>query len=133
MGYYTSSDICQNVLVIGEAAFVIDYFETNLHNHDEKLKKWSTLGQWTIKKRGVESGKKKRLYADVFEKEGKSIRIINTSPYEMVDEHWYCVFSDDRSAVEEFLNDFQKEIKESMKYVKDWKKIEDMESLEQTI
>ena len=51
-------------------------------------------------------GKKLRLYADRAVKDGKTVYLVNSSEYSSVGEYWFAVFSEDRSAVEQFLQDF---------------------------
>lgn len=141
MGYHTTSDICFNVLHIGTISMIADFID-NFNENFVGAKSFkdptlTTMGKWTLVKDAAKAGKKKKLYAYKFVKGEFSVFLINSSEYEMVGEHDFNVFSDDRAAVEEFKNDFYPEIKEFMEayfvtgYV--WGKIEDIDSIEQTI
>lgn len=146
MGLHTYSDICQNVYRIGAPVFLINY----LAEESERIEELELLDEngevndylnapllkdkWRINGECVEVGRKKKLFAKEFVAGDKVIHLVNTSPYESVGEHNYVIFSDDRSAVEEFRADFLAEIQEAMSICAyDWNKIEDLDSVEQTL
>lgn len=140
MGLHTYTDICRNVLTIGEAEFLQNYFQTIWENEqdesddpDNDYLNYSTIKDWRLNGEAVDVGKKKKLMAAELVKNDKILYAINTSEYESVGECWYVVFSDDKTAVEEFLKDFYTEIQTERGAAPEWDVIEIIDSVKQTI
>jgi hypothetical protein len=131
MSRHTYSDIVKNVAMLGKFRPMIDLYEDA-----DNIGRDCDLGNgWTIaafayadaafayaEKPMRHEGKRNRLFGDYATKNGKEVCLINTDEYSDVGEHDYAVFSNDRDAVEMFLKDFGLN-----------KKIEDMDSINQTI
>ncbi len=100
MGSYTWSDIVNNVAEIGDLKEISDMF-----NEDEfmPIHGWE-FSPWN--KEDGKAGRKKSLYVDKAIKGTKSVYLLNTSQYANGGDYNFAVFSEDRSAVEEFLKDF---------------------------
>ena len=111
MGHYTYSDICHNVLYLGP---VEELYETITDLEEEDLYEpgCSVMRGWSLSNYNQKCGKDGELYADELSKGDHKVFLINSSYYSHVGEYDYYVFSDDPSAVAEFLNDF-KDLSES--------------------
>src|ERR1035437_5226874 len=100
MGQSTRSAIVKNVALVGGIEGISNHYD----NGDDPN---FNLNGWLISMdSGIAAGRKQSLYVDLAIKGELKVFILNTSQYACVGEFDFAVFSDDRSAVEEFLKDF---------------------------
>jgi len=104
MGRSTNSDIAENVAVIGDIESISSIFNDDFDDETTIVVNGWKVSQWQDGE--IMSGRKKWLYADSASKGDKHISLINSSEYSNVGEYDFVVFSNDRSAVEVFLKDF---------------------------
>jgi len=89
---------------------------------------------WTAVTNMGTYGKRNRLYTTIWEKNGHEIHFVNESEYAAVSEVWMSVCADTKEALELFLTDFEKPLKEHLG--RDYKKaikIEECDSVTQTL
>jgi hypothetical protein len=123
MSSHTYSDICTNVVYIGET----EVFKYSSEDLETEVLKVAIGHGWFLKEVSVDAGRKKELIVDKFAKDDFTIYALNSSEYAMVGNEWWVMFSDNKSSVEEFLKDFSAELgNESFE-------IEDMDSVQQTL
>jgi hypothetical protein len=136
MGRHTDSDICKNVIVIGQNEFWINFYTDFYENYDGDIDDHEILfgkvhlgKDWYFVDQAEQTGKRGDLYGDVFEKriDGATYKVtlINTHEYSDVGEYWYVGCSDQRDAIELFIQDFQSEIEDTS--------IQDLDSIQQTL
>jgi hypothetical protein len=102
MGTATASDIVSNVAYIGKPKDYISILEDG-EGPDGPFE----LNGWTIDLYNADKlGKKQRLFGDLATKNDLIVYLVNTDQYSDVGEYDYVVFSDEKSAVAQFLKDF---------------------------
>lgn len=119
MGTSTESDICKNIVQVGEFGFISDdtledfdeFIWENKLDADNVPDKFQDIGHgWKWIRHCEKCGKNNRLFGDKFSKVVDGVEhevfVVNSSEYAIVGETWNEVFSDDRSAVELLISDF---------------------------
>jgi hypothetical protein len=123
MSSHTYSDICTNVVYLGETKV----FEYSSNSEDLETEKVDIGHGWFLKEVAIDAGKKNNLIVDKFTKDDFVIYALNSSEYAMVCEEWWVMFADNKSSVEEFLKDFASELGNQVF------EIEDMDAVQQTL
>ena len=108
MGSSTTSDICKNVLQLGDKNEIInvieEFYET--YEFDDTFKSVPFLRGWKIYDYDEKIGQNNRLHSLRLTKGEHKVFMINSSEYSSVGEHWYEITSDNRDSVVEFRKDF---------------------------
>ncbi len=98
----TSSDICNNVLILGES----EEFKNKLIVPLDSDKSIIEIGEWKFDFSPIKSGNNGYLYASKIRKNDFEVSLVNSSEQADLGKVNFVVFSDDVNSVVEFFRDF---------------------------